>query len=84
MVKLTEIKKNYKVVINNVNLDDKKLLNYLESLGFVSGITLKVLDYSILKKNLLVELIGAMYVIDYNIAKNIWVDYEKDSFSRQS
>ncbi len=82
MVKLTEIKKNYKVVINNVNLDDKKLLNYLESLGFVSGITLKVLDYSILKKNLLVELIGAMYVIDYNVAKNIWVDYEKDSFSR--
>ena len=82
MVKLTDIKKNYKVVINNVNLDDKKLLNYLESLGFVSGITLKVLDYSILKKNLLVELIGAMYVIDYNVAKNIWVDYEKDSFSR--
>lgn len=82
MVKLTEIKKNYKVVINKISLDDKKLLNYLESLGFVSGITLKVLDYSILKKNLLVELIGAMYVIDYNVAKNIWVDYEKDSFSR--
>lgn len=71
---LSALRPKQKATIKRVNASDRKLLRYLEELGLVPGVQVKVSDYSPFDHNLTIKLSQQTLVLGLSITSKIYVE----------
>lgn len=71
---LVEAKLNTNLIIKNINIEERDKLRLME-LGLIPGTKILVKHKSIMKKNLLIHFENSCFVLGYDLAKNIEVNY---------
>ena len=71
---LVEAKLNTNLIVKNISADEKNKLRLME-LGMLEGTQILVKHKSIMKKNLLVVFNHSCFTLNYDVAKNIEVNY---------
>ena len=71
-----DIEKNITCIITNLNIVDTKLKLRLYEIGFFVGSKIKVVNFSVFHKTILVQVLDSCFAIKSDIASQIEVEYE--------
>lgn len=70
-MKLCEVKKECKLNVEKITINQEKILRRLNEIGIKQGSQIRFIKNSRLSKCILVESMGSVFILDNNVAEGI-------------
>ena len=74
-MRLSDAKEKVNLIINNINIQNKSLKNYLHTLGIVKNTKIKIFKKSFLNGPIIINIRNYQLSISKEISNNIEVEY---------